>query len=399
MARNISVEKGSYLPVAKREVEIAERKGLGHPDSLIDGIMEEISRQLSRAYLHEFGRILHHNVDKGQICGGGTTVKFGGGVFLKPIYVLLSGRATAEARNKHIPVPHIAVEAAHSYLQKAVPMLDVDDDVEIDSRISAGSPDLVELFLRGPKIPYANDTSFGTGFAPFTDLENLVLASETLLNSREYKSAHPEVGPDIKVMGLREKNRIKLTIACAFISRYVSGIDAYVKYKERVRSDIMRLARKITKNEVEICVNAADDIKSKSVYITLTGTSAEMGDDGSVGRGNRVNGLITPMRSMTMEAAAGKNPVNHVGKIYSVLASETAAAIAKGHPEIEDITITLLSQMGRPIDQPRVAAASIIAPAGDFRRLQSATRREIDSRLENVTELTNRIVEGRARLF
>ncbi len=399
MARNIVVEKGRYLPVARREVEIVERKGLGHPDSLIDGIMEEISRQLSRAYISEFGRILHHNVDKGQLCGGGTHVEFGGGVFLKPIYVLLSGRATMEARRKSIPVPHIAVEAAHKYLQSAVPMLDVDDDVEIDSHISAGSTDLVELFLRGPKIPCANDTSFGTGFAPFTDLEKLVLASEKHLNSKEYKSAHPEVGPDIKVMGLREKNRIKLTVACAFISRYIPDTPTYVKRKERLRGDLVKLAKKFTKDEVEVAVNTADDIKAKSVYITLTGTSAEMGDDGSVGRGNRVNGLITPMRSMSMEAAAGKNPVNHVGKLYSVLASETAASIAKDHPDIEDVTITLLSQIGQPIDHPRMASASIIAPAGDFRRLQAVVRREIDSRLENVTEVTNRIVEGKTPLF
>jgi S-adenosylmethionine synthetase len=399
MARNIVVERGRYLPVAQRDVEIVERKGLGHPDSLIDGIMEEISRELSRAYLHEFGRILHHNVDKGQICGGGTKVEFGGGVFTRPIYVLLSGRATAEARGKSIPVPHIAVEAAHSYLQKAVPMLDVDDDVEIDSRISAGSADLVELFLRGPKIPYANDTSFGTGFAPLTDLEKLVFASEKYLNSKEYKSTHPEVGPDIKVMGLREKNRVRLTVSCAFIARHIPDIGTYVKRKERLGRDLLALARKITDIGVTVAVNSADDIKAKSVYITLTGTSAEMGDDGSVGRGNRVNGLITPMRSMTMEAAAGKNPVNHVGKIYSVLASETAASIASEHPDIEDITITLLSQIGQPIDQPRMAAASIIAPAGDFRRLQAVVRREMDSRLENVTEVTNRIVEGKTPLF
>jgi S-adenosylmethionine synthetase len=399
MGRNISVEKGSYVPVARREVEIVERKGLGHPDSLIDGIMEEISRQLSRAYLDEFGRILHHNVDKGQICGGGTQVEFGGGSFTRPIYILLSGRATAEARHKSIPVHHIALEAAHAYLQKAVPLLDVDDDVEMDSRIAAGSADLVELFLRGPKIPYANDTSFGTGFAPFTDLERLVLAVEKHLNSREYKASHPEVGPDIKVMGLREKGRIRLTVACAFISRYIRGVETYASRKERVRRDIIRLAGKITKKPVEVGVNTADDIKRKSVYITLTGTSAEMGDDGSVGRGNRVNGLITPMRSMTMEAAAGKNPVNHVGKLYSVLASETAASIAKEHPDIEDITITLLSQIGKPIDQPKVASATVIAPKADFRKLQAAVRRGIDSRLENVTEVTNRIVQGKTPLF
>jgi S-adenosylmethionine synthetase len=399
MERNIIVEKGDYTPVAQREVEIVERKGLGHPDSLIDGIMEEISRELSRAYIKEFGKILHHNVDKGQICGGGTQVDFGGGMFTKPIYILLSGRATEKANGKTFPVHHIAQEAAHKYLKHAVPNLNLEDDVEIESRISTGSSDLVDLFLRGPKIPLSNDTSFGTGFAPFTDLERVVLESEKLLNSPDYKKAHPEVGSDIKVMGAREKDRIRLTVACAFVSKHIPDVDTYVKRKDRVRDDLLKLAAKLTKKPVEIFVNTADDVANKSVYITLTGTSAEMGDDGSVGRGNRVNGLITPMRPMTMEAAAGKNPVNHVGKIYSVMASEIAYSISKEHPDIEEVTLTLLSQIGKPIDQPKVASVSIIAKDSDFERLKAMARREVDSRLENITDVTNKIVEGKSSMF
>ncbi len=398
MDRNIIVEKGSYLPVKDCEVELVERKGLGHPDSLIDGVMEEISCELSKAYINDFGKILHHNVDKGLICGGGTKVEFGGGVFTKPIYVLLTGRATDEAEGKTIPVHHIAQTTAHKYLEKAVPDLQVCNDVEIVSRIAHGSSDLVELFLRGPKVPFANDTSFGTGFAPLSDLEQITLAAEKHLNSPEYKAQHPEVGPDIKIMGLREKDRLKITVACAFISKHVPDIDSYVKFRDRVREDVLKVAKGITDMEVQVFVNTADDIENKSVYITLTGTSAEMGDDGSVGRGNRVNGLITPFRSMTLEAAAGKNPVNHVGKIYSVLATEMASSIAKEYPEIEDINIILLSQIGKPIDQPKVASVNIIT-GGDFDKMQATIRREVDQRLENVTETTNKIVFGKVPLF
>ncbi len=398
MARNIIIEEGSYLPVAEREVEVAERKGLGHPDTLIDGSMEEISRELSREYLREFGRVLHHNVDKGQICGGGTDVRFGGGVFTKPIYVLLSGRATAKAEGKVVPVDHIARTTAHDYLERVLPELDVCNDVEIESRISPGSSDLVGLFQRAPKIPFANDTSFGTGFAPLSDLENLILATERMLNSPSYKKAHREVGADIKVMGLREGKRIRLTIACAFVSKYLAGIQQYMECKERLKEDVEKLAGRITDKEVEVALNTADSAETGSVYITLSGTSAEMGDDGSVGRGNRVNGLITPFRSMTLEAAAGKNPVNHVGKIYSVLATDMAASIAKENASIRDITITLLSQIGRPIDQPKVASVTIISD-GDFGRLKPAIAREIDHRLEGITEITERIVEGKVPLF
>ena len=181
--RNIVVERGEYLPPFKRRVELVERKGLGHPDTLIDGVMEEISKKLSKEYLNEFGRILHHNVDKGQICGGGTEVDFGGGIFTKPIFVLLSGRATSEFEGKKIPVQHLAIETAKKYLGSAVRNLDVESDVEIESRISTGSAELIGLLSGKDKIPPANDTSIGTGFAPLDDIEKVVLNVEKYLNS------------------------------------------------------------------------------------------------------------------------------------------------------------------------------------------------------------------------
>jgi len=398
MTRNTVVEQGLYLPPYKREVELVERKGIGHPDSLIDGVMEEISRELSKAYLNDFGSILHHNVDKGQLCGGGTEVDFGGGIFTKPIYILLSGRAIAEAEGKKIPVQHIAVETAKKYLKGTVRHLNVDVDVEVESRISEGSADLVDLFKReGSTIPLSNDTSFGTGFAPFDDLEKVVLKVERYLNSGEYKTAHPEVGEDIKIMGLRQNNKMKITVAVAFVSKYVEGVDKYVEFKERVRDDVVNFIKTLTDMETDVFVNTADDIERKSVYITLTGTSAEMGDDGSVGRGNRVNGLITPFRGMSLEAAAGKNPVNHVGKIYSVLATHIAEQVVEEHGDIEDVNVTLLSQIGKPIDQPKVACASIISK--DYDTVKDKVKYIIDKNLEEITETTHRIVFGQVQVF
>lgn len=399
MTRNIVIEKGSYVPAPQREVELIERKGLGHPDSIIDGIMEEISREVSKEYIKQFGKVLHHNVDKGQVCGGGTKVEFGGGLFEKPIYILLSGRATTHAEDKEIPVQHIAIKTAREYLKRAVRNLDVDSDVEIESRIAPGSADLVELFLRGPRIPFSNDTSFGTGYAPLDDLENVVLAVEHRLNSDDYKTAHPEVGEDIKIMGLREGNKIRLTVAVAFVSKFVHNIDEYIKFKERVRNDAEAVGKKITENEIQIFVNMADDEKNNSVYITLTGTSAEMGDDGSVGRGNRVNGLITPFRSMSIEAAAGKNPVSHVGKIYNTLSFDVANQIVQEIPEVEDVTVTLLSQIGKPIDQPKVASAEVITKDGSYEQIKDKVYYIIDKNLENITEVTNKIVFGKVGVF
>jgi S-adenosylmethionine synthetase len=295
-----------------------------------------------------------------------------------------------------IPTQHIALKAAKDYLRN-VRNLDVDNDVIVDSRISEGSKDLVELFLRGPKIPLANDTSFGTGYAPMDELEKLVLESERMLNSPDYKKSHPEVGEDIKITGMREDNKIKLTVACAFVSRFIADLDEYISKKENLKVSLEKFAERITEKEVEVFVNTADDEKNGSVYITLSGTSAEMGDDGSVGRGNRANGLITPYRSMTLEATAGKNPVNHVGKIYSVLSFEIANQIAEECEGVEDVTVTLLSQIGKPIDEPHVASVGIIAK--NFEAIKNKARYIVDAQLENILELTNKIALGKVNIF
>ena len=39
------------------DFEIVECKGLGHPDTICDGIAEELSLTLSRHYLAEYGKI------------------------------------------------------------------------------------------------------------------------------------------------------------------------------------------------------------------------------------------------------------------------------------------------------------------------------------------------------
>lgn len=394
------MEKQSALPMEKRPVEFVERKGLGHPDTLIDGIVESVCRTLCKHYISEFGTIMHHNVDKGQICGGMTSVDYGGGVFLKPIYILLSGRATSEIDGKKIPAIELAIEAAKTYLKENTRYLDVEKDVLFDSKISQGSRDLVDLFLRAPKVPLANDTSFGVGFAPYSETERLVLETERLLNSKEYKAKRPEVGEDIKVMAVREGDVIRLTVACAFVSRHVTDLADYIEKKKHVEADVRVHAKKITRREVEVFINTADDYKRNSTYITLTGLSCEMGDDGSVGRGNRVSGLITPGRPMSLEATAGKNPVNHVGKIYNVLAHRMAQDVVQLYPQIEECTITILSQIGKPIDQPKATSVALLMKKGErIEKIRSKVKEVIDGWLEDAPTVTEMIINGEVTLF
>ncbi len=398
--RNIFVEPSCELPIERRMFEMVERKGIGHPDTLIDGIVETFSANLCKEYLKQAGFIMHHNVDKGLICGGKTKPDYGGGNFLKPIRVILCGRATNAMGKVEVPVDEIGLNTAKGFLKSHCRNLDIEKHVLFESYVSSGSADLVDVFKRERAMPLANDTSFGVGFAPFSETENLVLATERMLNSPEYTKKNPFVGEDIKVMGVREKDSVSLTVACAFVSKHVSGLSEYKEFKARMTEDILREAKGHTKRKVEVSVNTADNYKEDWVYITVTGLSCEMGDDGSVGRGNRVNGLITPCRPMTMEAAAGKNPVNHVGKLYSVLAFDIARDIIRKHPCVKDCEVKLLSQIGVPIDHPKSAELKVLLNDGEkFENHKKALTETVDSWLANITELTHRIIEGKTKVY
>ena len=227
--------------------------------------------------------------------------------------------------------------------------------MRIVPRIRPTSPDLAALYLRQHEagVPLANDTSFGVGFAPLSELERIVLEIERRLNSPEVKRAHPEIGEDIKVMGARRGSEIALTVACALVGRHITDLADYFAKREAVRRLALDVAGSISHSSLDVQVNTADGNTPDSVYLTVTGVSAESGDDGQVGRGNRINGLITPYRPMTLEAAAGKNPVTHVGKLYSVIANRVASEVVARVPEVEESHCFLVSRIGRPIDEPQ----------------------------------------------
>ncbi|AEC51339.1 S-adenosylmethionine synthetase [Pyrococcus sp. NA2] len=401
MARNIVVEEIVRTPVEMQKVELVERKGIGHPDSIADGIAEAVSRALSREYLKRYGVILHHNTDQVEVVGGRAYPKFGGGEVVRPIYILLSGRAVELVDQELFPVHEVAIKAAKNYLKNTIRHLDVENHVVIDSRIGQGSVDLVSVFNKAKEnpIPLANDTSFGVGFAPLTETERLVLETERLLNSEKFKKELPAVGEDIKVMGLRRGDEIDLTIAAAIVDSEVSNPKEYLEVKEKIKERVEELAKDITSKKVNVYVNTADDPDAGIFYITVTGTSAEAGDDGSVGRGNRVNGLITPNRHMSMEAAAGKNPVSHVGKIYNILAMFIANEIAETLP-VEEVYVRILSQIGKPIDQPLIASIQVIPKKGHSVSEFERDAYEIADRwLANITKIQKMILEDKISVF
>jgi S-adenosylmethionine synthetase len=243
--------------------------------------------------------------------------------------------------------------------------------VKVHCLTRPGSEALAALVPGSGEVPRANDTSIGAGFAPETPLERTVRAVERRLNAPETKTLHPEIGEDIKVMGIRQKHRIQLTVACAFVDRHIPHVASYRQARERVAAMARDTALEVSGLDVVVQINTADRPDSEQVYLTVTGTSAEAGDDGQAGRGNRANGLITPYRPMSLESTAGKNPVNHVGKLYQLTAGRIAQAVVAGAPDLEACECVMASAIGDPVDRPQVVNLHVKPPPGatpvDFR--------------------------------
>jgi S-adenosylmethionine synthetase len=398
-AMEISI-RAATMPPDGQSVEVVERKGLGHPDTICDAVAEAISRALCHYYLDEFGAVLHHNVDKVLLVAGDANVQFGGGIVTSPIQLYLGGRATKRVDEKTIPVDEIAADAARGWLKRHLRHLDVDRDVRIVPRIGSGSQDLTALFRRGKECALANDTSCGVGFAPLSSLERTVLAVERALTSEATRLEHPALGEDVKVLGIRTGSRATLTVSCAMVARYVEDRASYLRAKGTARHVAAAAARAESPLDIDVLVNPADRVEDGEMFLTVTGTSAEAGDDGEVGRGNRANGLITPYRSMTMEAAAGKNPVSHVGKLYNVAAEDIARALCHELPLVQDATCVLVSQIGRSVSDPYLVDVMLnVANPYHLGSLHDEVARVVRATLDDLPAIGARFVRGEISPF
>ena len=388
-------------PIADRPIEIAERKGLGHPDSICDALAEQVSLALCRFYRERFGLILHHNVDKVLLCAGETRPAFGGGEVVKPLDIFLAGRATAAFKGVEVPLEELAVETTRQWLAENLRGIQPERHVRLHALIRPGSPELVELYLRGQEdgLWLANDTSCGVGFAPLSALERVVLGVEQRLNHRAAKKDHPECGEDIKVMGVRRGGEITLTVACAMIGGCLKDPHDYARKVAGLRERARAIAGDLCGVAVDVQVNAADDPSRGSYYLTVTGTSGEAGDDGEAGRGNRANGLITPYRPMTMESVAGKNPVTHVGKLYNLTACLLAEAVVEELAEVTSAHCSLVSQIGRPIDQPQIVDLGVRTADGrPLADLAPAIGEILHHQLGRIPALADSLLSGRLAL-
>ncbi len=382
----VVVESLIQASVEDQKVELVERKGLGHPDSICDALADEGSIALCQEYKRVCGRVLHHNLDKAMLVAGTSSPKVGGGTVEKPMKLILGDRATFKHEGRFIDVPEIVIQAAKDWIRSHLKWVDPERHVVYQSEIKPGSPELVGLFdqnamtvgildrcgaqdeLPGaPTLsppPGANDTSAAVGFAPLTKTEEMVLSVERYLNSERFKQLFPGTGEDIKIMGFRQGRRVRLTVAIAFVDCFVPSAKAYFENKKNIREHLQNYLKSFQNDfeSIQIDINTLDNPLGgeSGMYLTVLGLSAEGADSGQVGRGNRANGLISLNRPQGVEAHAGKNPINHVGKIYSHLAHYVAGRIYNQVGGIREVYVYFCSQIGRPISDPLIASVKVL---------------------------------------
>jgi S-adenosylmethionine synthetase len=379
------------------EVEIVERKGLGHPDTICDLVMERISQALWREYRRRCGKVLHYNCDKGLLVAGQVERRFGGGRVIEPMRLIIGDRATLV---KEFDVTHVAVETAKGWFRENLPEVDPERHLKFQVELKGGSEELTGIFRKPDAMAMANDTSAAVGYAPLTETERLALDAERFLNAPKFKINYPESGSDIKIMAIRIGEQLNLTVAMPLLDKWVANEDDYFRRKEAMRLALVSyLKSRLDRiRDITVVMNTLDRRAAglSGIYLSVLGTSAEDADSGEVGRGNQVNGIIALNRPRGSEAAAGKNPVSHVGKIYNVLTHLLARQIHHEVSGVREVIVWLCSRIGDPIDIPQVASVQVkLAKGVHMTEVTDPIRRIVTREFTHMQSFCQALAEGK----
>lgn len=336
----VAVAEFSMTSPDRMEFEAVERKGLGHPDTLADLLAEEFSACYSRHGLAAYGFVPNHWVDKVALIGAASSVRFGGFEIRKPITAYLFGKLTPSVEGAHLPIHELFEKAVRTIAVAGTQRSDIVDHMDLVVENTAGTaPDHPAAFYRPSTVAEgrdllgerrSNDTAFCTAYAPRTPLESLVTELEGYLTSARFRRDFPMLGTDVKVSALRVRGDIELTVCLPFHPERTPTRESYdeclAAAREKTRKfALSRLEERLEFRRMTLNVNTKDQVGG--AYLTPFGTSLGKGDCGLVGRGNGYHGVVSVMRGRSAEAFAGKNPVHHVGKLYTAAAARIAEDI------------------------------------------------------------------------
>ncbi|HXJ81534.1 MAG TPA: methionine adenosyltransferase [Candidatus Methylomirabilis sp.] len=391
----ITVERLGDAPVARRRIELVERKGVGHPDTVCDSLVEAISIALNKMYVARLGAVAHYNVDKALLVAGQCQRGFGTGEVLRPMELIIGDRATVAVDGERLPVEEEASKAVDRWMTTHLPNVRPGRDLATRFVLAPGSEELRRIYTEGGSEIASNDTCGASGYAPLSPTEQLVLDVEHYLNSPDFKRGFPDTGQDVKVLAVREDERVAVTVAMPLSCLAIASEAAYFRRRDEVLHALKARFDDVPLS-LEWRLNCLDrpGLGVRGTYLTLTGTSAEDADSGQVGRGNRANGLIAFSRPTGGEATAGKNPVAHAGKIYSVLSHRLAKQILARCAGLIEVYVHLAARIGEPVDRPWTGVQVVPSPGVVLGDVEPAIREVVDAELARLPEFRAELVRG-----
>ncbi|MFI6056099.1 methionine adenosyltransferase [Streptomyces violascens] len=370
---------GFLSPVLPHDlgVEVVERKGVGHPDTLADSIAELASVRYSQYCLREFGAVLHHNLDKIAVLGGRARFGDRDGSYDRPVRVIFGGRISTSFAGREIPVREILEAAAAEQLRRALPGFE-----HLTWRAhheSTDSSKFAHWFApRGledlPERPtaFSNDTAFLVASAARTTAETVALLTEAWFR-RE-----PWAGSDIKALVVRDKHALTVTVCVPAVAGHLNGSQEFADATRHTAGELTTQLLKRLPGPVTVVCNTRNTATGplSSQYFTVTGSAIDYGEDGLVGRGNARSGLITPGQQAGNEAAFGKNPAYHVGKVGGWLVDVASRRLAEhsGGP----CRIAVMWRNGSPYPQPAALDITTAHPCPEDTDLVRAVLRRTD---------------------
>jgi S-adenosylmethionine synthetase len=379
--------------------DTAERKGVGHPDSLADLVADTFSLRYASWSQGEFGAVPNHWVDKVNLVGCVADVDFGRFTIRKPIDCYLFGKITDHVGPTTVPIEDMFRDTVSQVLATALGDTRALDHVKLHINNTRGVAVDHDPQFYLPKTPgriaevlatetVANDTVICVGTSRRGLAADLAVRLERHITGDTFRRGLPAIGTDVKVVVVRIGTSLDITAAVPFHPEAVGSWDTYRSYLAEVQIAISTelkamldrdpRARGLTETSLHLNTK---DVPGRG-YLTPFGTSLGKGDCGAVGRGNRFAGAIEPLRPASGEAPAGKNPVHHAGKIYTSVAAETARQIYAETSLYAEVTIA--ARNGAPLDDP----AHVLV----------AVDRRVDARTASaVQDVVRRCIAGAAR--
>jgi S-adenosylmethionine synthetase len=378
-----------------------ERKGMGHPDTLADMVADEFNKLYLNYTKSVFGVLLNHHVDKTTLVGAASNTWPGGYEIAKPVTAHFFGKITDQVDSIKIPIHDLASEAVGNILPFVLRDSEITRFTKINIENGAGvQPDHASTFYKATsknlgidagQEQLANDTVIAVGSFEKNSVGAAIIRFEQAI----YEGLTPwlvdKIGTDVKVAAFGTAMSTNITACIPVRPEAISSVSQYHELincvSKLLSTEKERFQSETKINTVTLSINTKDT--ASGIYIAPFGTALGKGDCGAVGRGNKLSGFINYGAMSSIEAPAGKNPLNHVGKLYQYIAQLLAEELVTLFNQ-DFATVLIYTQNGRPLDDPHSVKVILADTSSDA---ILAAKERLQQHLSSISYFWKRLVQ------